>query len=34
VPTIFTEDFQEGQRLEGVTFVNPLVPEFDLESWT
>ena len=34
VPTIFTEDFAAGSRLEGVHFVNPLVSGFDLEHWT
>lgn len=34
VSTIFTEDFQEGRRLDGVRFVNPLVSGFDLEPWT
>ena len=34
VPTIFTEDFEDGRRLEGVQFVNPLVSGFDLERWT
>ena len=33
VPTIFTEDFQDGQRLDGVTFVNPLVAGFDPARW-
>ena len=34
VSTIFTEDFEDGRRLEGVQFVNQLVPEFDLQRWT
>ncbi len=34
VSTIFTEDFQEGRRLEGVRFLNPLSAGFDLEPWT
>lgn len=34
VPTIFTEDFEDGRRLDGVQFVNPLVPEFGLSRWT
>ena len=34
VPTIFTEDFAAGSRLEGVQFVNPFVSGFDLERWT
>ena len=33
VATVFSEDFQDGQRLEGVQFVNPLVEGFDLGSW-
>ena len=34
VPTVFSEDFQDGQRLEGVRFVNPLVAGFELNAWT
>ena len=34
VPTIFTEDFEDGRRLEGVQFLNPLVSGFDLTRWT
>jgi predicted nucleic acid-binding protein len=30
VPTILTEDFTNGRRLEGVRFLNPLLPSFDL----
>ena len=33
VPTVFTEDFQDGQRLDGVRFVNPLVAGFELGAW-
>ena len=33
VTTVFTEDFEDGRRLEGVQFVNPLVPGFDIEPW-
>ena len=33
VPAIFTEDFTDGRRLEGVQFLNPLLPSFDLERW-
>jgi predicted nucleic acid-binding protein len=33
VPTIFTEDFTSGRRLEGVQFLNPLLPAFDLARW-
>ncbi len=34
VPTIFTEDFTNGRRVEGVQFLNPLLPEFDLAPWS
>jgi predicted nucleic acid-binding protein len=34
VPTIFTEDFSNGRRLEGVQFLNPLLASFDLTRWT
>ena len=34
VPTIFTEDFTNGRRLEGVQFLNPLLPSFDLAQWS
>jgi len=30
---IFSEDFQDGQVLEGVRFANPFKPTFDLETW-
>ena len=30
---IFSEDFQDGQLLEGVRFVNPFSPKFQLERW-
>lgn len=33
VTVVFTEDFQDRRRLEGVQFVNPLVSGFDVESW-
>jgi predicted nucleic acid-binding protein len=33
VPTIFTEDFESGRRIEGVQFLDPLRPEFDLSPW-
>jgi predicted nucleic acid-binding protein len=33
VPTILTEDFQNGRLLEGVLFVNPFHADFDLEEW-
>jgi len=33
VPVIFSEDFQDGQVLEGVRFFNPFIPQFNLEQW-
>lgn len=30
---IFSEDFQDGQILEGVRFVNPFAETFQLEKW-
>jgi predicted nucleic acid-binding protein len=33
IPIIFSEDFQDGQTLEGVRFVNPFVETFELEKW-
>jgi predicted nucleic acid-binding protein len=33
LPTIFSEDFQDGAVLEGVRFVNPFAPDFVLGSW-
>lgn len=33
VATIFTEDFESGRHLEGVRFLNPLEPKFDLGRW-
>ena len=32
VPTVLSEDFSDGLLLEGVRFVNPLAPAFDLAS--
>jgi len=32
-PVIFSEDFQDGQTLEGVKFVNPFAAEFNLAVW-
>jgi predicted nucleic acid-binding protein len=34
IPVIFSEDFQDGQILEGVRFVNPFKREFDLAKWS
>jgi len=33
IPTILTEDFESGRRLEGVQFLSPFQPEFDLARW-
>jgi predicted nucleic acid-binding protein len=33
VGTIFSEDFQHGRSIEGVQFLNPLLPGFDLTPW-
>lgn len=33
VTTIFSEDFSDGQVLEGVRFVNPFGTHFHLEDW-
>ena len=33
VPVVFTEDFTDGQVLDGVRFVNPFSQQFRLEDW-
>ena len=33
VPVIFTEDFQDGQTLEGIRFTNPFTNKFVIEEW-
>lgn len=33
IPIIFSEDFSDGQIIEGVRFVNPFTEKFDLEKW-
>lgn len=33
VDAIFSEDFQDGQTLEGVRFVNPFADQFELDRW-
>jgi predicted nucleic acid-binding protein len=33
VTTLFSEDFSDGQVLEGVRFVNPFSADFQLEDW-
>lgn len=34
ISVIFSEDFQDGQMLEGVRFVNPFAPHFSVDRWT
>jgi hypothetical protein len=34
IPLIFTEDFEHARRVEGVQFLNPLLPAFDLAPWS
>jgi predicted nucleic acid-binding protein len=34
IPVIFSEDFQDGQTLEGVRFVNPFSEKFDIGQWS
>ncbi len=33
IPLIFSEDFDSGSTIEGVTFVNPFEKSFRLEDW-
>jgi predicted nucleic acid-binding protein len=33
IPVLFSEDFNSGATLEGVRFVNPFVPAFNLDDW-
>lgn len=33
VPVVFSEDFTDGQVIEGVRFVNPFAEKFELEKW-
>lgn len=33
IPVVFSEDFTDGEILEGVRFVNPFTEEFKLEDW-
>ncbi len=33
IPVVFSEDFQDGQVLEGVCFVNPFTESFEIEAW-
>lgn len=32
IPIVLSEDFQSGRIIEGVRFVNPFVPEFDIKT--
>jgi predicted nucleic acid-binding protein len=32
IPILFSEDFNLGSVMEGVRFVNPFAPDFDLQS--
>ena len=34
IPYIFSEDFQDGMRLDGVQFINPFSTRFNLLEWT
>jgi predicted nucleic acid-binding protein len=33
IPLVFSEDFQDGQTLEGVRFVDPFSTDFDIDEW-
>jgi predicted nucleic acid-binding protein len=33
IPLVFSEDFEDGQTLEGVRFVNPFSKAFQIEKW-
>jgi predicted nucleic acid-binding protein len=33
IPVVLSEDFGDGVIIEGVRFVNPLGPDFNLEAW-
>ena len=33
IPIVFSKDFQNGQILEGVRFVNPFAEQFNSEDW-
>jgi len=33
IPLVFSEDFSDGQVVEGVQFVNPFAPGFHVEDW-
>ncbi len=33
IPVVFSEDFSAGTVVEGVRFVNPFAPDFQIEEW-
>jgi predicted nucleic acid-binding protein len=33
IPVLFSEDFNDGEILEGVRFINPFTPHFKLDDW-
>ena len=33
IPIVFSEDFQDGQVLEGVRFANPFAGTFVVDAW-
>lgn len=33
IPVVFSEDFQDGQTLDGVQFANPFASTFNLDQW-
>jgi predicted nucleic acid-binding protein len=33
VQLVLSEDFQDGQTLEGVHFTNPFAPTFNIDEW-
>ncbi len=33
IPVVLSEDFQDGQNLEGVRFVNPFLDAFKITQW-
>jgi predicted nucleic acid-binding protein len=33
IPVVFSEDFDAGAIIEGVRFVNPFEPDFDIGTW-
>jgi predicted nucleic acid-binding protein len=33
VPLVVTEDFPSARAIEGVRFIDPFAPDFDLDQW-